>query len=212
MLDIRLIREQPELVRAALANRGEETGIDALLTLDEQRRALTAARRQAAVDNAQPASETLEGGSGEQGGIANTSAAAEPEVEQNPADEEECWEQILRRLENAGFAVDPVEPGCAYFEIKGIERLDGGFQETLCRALDTVGLLWEPRLGVASRRFTALAAASVASSGKALVVDDDEAELLLEPLPFDLLPLPLGRRMELSAFGVDMSGSNAIEA
>ena len=51
-------------------------------TLDEQRRALTAERRQAALDNAQSASETPDGGSGEQGDTANTAAASEPEVEQ----------------------------------------------------------------------------------------------------------------------------------
>jgi seryl-tRNA synthetase len=40
MLDLRLIREQPEVVRHALARRGEESGLDALLALDEQRRSL----------------------------------------------------------------------------------------------------------------------------------------------------------------------------
>ncbi len=39
MLDIRLIREKPEEVRAALAKRGETAAIDELLKLDEQRRA-----------------------------------------------------------------------------------------------------------------------------------------------------------------------------
>lgn len=130
-------------------------------------------------------------------------------VEQDPAGEEECWEQILRRLENAGFAVEPVEPGCAYFETKGIERLAGGLQEALRRALDTAGSLWEPRLGVASRRFAALAAASVAPAGGALVVDDNEVELFLEPLPLDLLPLSSERRMELSALGVKRLGELA---
>ena len=48
-------------------------------TLDEQRRALTAERRQAALDNAQLASETTDGGSGEQGDTATTAAASEPE-------------------------------------------------------------------------------------------------------------------------------------
>lgn len=130
-------------------------------------------------------------------------------VEQDPAGEEECWEQILRRLEDAGFAVEPVESGCAYFETGGIERLAGGLQEALRRALDTVGPFWEPRLGVASRRFAALAAASIAPAGKALVVDDDETELFLEPLPLELLPLPPERRLELSALGVKRLGELA---
>src|SRR5438067_12633434 len=36
------------------------------------------------------------------------------------------WEQIIRRLEDDGFAVEPVEPGCLYFETRGVERLYGG--------------------------------------------------------------------------------------
>src|SRR5262245_47947386 len=33
-------------------------------------------------------------------------------VERDPAGAEEAWEELLRRLEEAGFAVEPVEPGC----------------------------------------------------------------------------------------------------
>ena len=33
-------------------------------------------------------------------------------VEQDPAGVEEEWERILRRLEEAGFAVEPAGPGC----------------------------------------------------------------------------------------------------
>src|ERR671935_373961 len=32
-------------------------------------------------------------------------------VEQDPATAEQAWEEILRRLEDAGFAVEPVEAG-----------------------------------------------------------------------------------------------------
>ena len=34
-------------------------------------------------------------------------------VEQDPAGVEQAWEEIVRRLENAGFAVEPVEAGTA---------------------------------------------------------------------------------------------------
>src|SRR5213080_5406425 len=43
-------------------------------------------------------------------------------VEQDPAHAEQAWEEVLRRLEDAGFAVEPAEPGCVYFETSGIER------------------------------------------------------------------------------------------
>jgi protein ImuB len=130
-------------------------------------------------------------------------------VEQDPAGVESEWEGILRKLEEAGLAMEPVEPGCAYFETRGIERLAGGVRPAVQRALDAVGPAWEPRVGVAERRFAALAAASVAAACRALVVDDEESELFLAPLPLHLLPLSPERREELSEFGVKRLGELA---
>jgi protein ImuB len=130
-------------------------------------------------------------------------------LEQDPAGVEEAWEAVLRRLEEAGFAVEPVEPGCVYFETRGVERLAGGLQEALRRALDAAGEEWGARVGAASRRFAALAAATVAPAGRALVIDDGEAHLFLEPLPLDLLPLSPERREELSELGVKRLGELA---
>jgi protein ImuB len=130
-------------------------------------------------------------------------------VEQDPAGVEEAWEAVLRRLEEAGLAVEPVEPGCAYFETRGVERLAGGLEQALRRALDAVGEEWGARVGAASRRFAALAAATVAPAGRALVIDDGEAHLFLEPLPLDLLPLSPERREELSELGVKRLGELA---
>ena len=45
------------------------------------------------------------------------------------------WEQVIRRLEDNGFAVEPVEPGCLYFDTRGVERLYGGVPASLKRAL-----------------------------------------------------------------------------
>ena len=83
---------------------------------------------------------------------------------------ERDWEGALRRLEDSGFAVEPEEPGRVYFETKGVERLYGGLEAALERALASVGTAWDPRAGAAQRRFAALAAASVARPGQALVV------------------------------------------
>jgi protein ImuB len=130
-------------------------------------------------------------------------------VEQDPAAVEAEWELILRRLEDAGLAVEPAEPGCAYFDTRGIERLAGGVRAAVQRALDAVGPVWEARVGVADRRFAALAAASVAPAGRALLVDDAETELFLEPLPLHLLPLSPERRAELSELGVQKLGQLA---
>ena len=93
-------------------------------------------------------------------------------VERDPAGVEQAWEAIVRRLEDAGFAVEPVEPGCLYFDTRGVERLYGGVAAALKRALRGRHP-WDASAGAADRRFAALAAAAIARPGQALVVSDD---------------------------------------
>src|SRR5919201_356627 len=130
-------------------------------------------------------------------------------VEPDPAASEQSWEEILRRLEDSGFAVEPAEPGCVYFETRGVERLYGGLEPALERALSAVGTGWEARAGAAERRFAALAAASVARAGQVLVVSDERRSEFLGPLPLDLLPLEPRRREELQGLGVRRLGQLA---
>jgi nucleotidyltransferase/DNA polymerase involved in DNA repair len=130
-------------------------------------------------------------------------------VDRDPAAAEEAWEQIVRRLEDAGFSVDPAAPGCAYFETRGVERLYGGLEPALRRALKAVGPGWDARVGAAKRRFAALAAANVARSGQVLVVSDEQARDFLAPLPLTLLPLEAGRRQELADLGLTKIGELA---
>src|SRR5919108_1589255 len=68
-------------------------------------------------------------------------------VEPDPAAAELAWEEIVRSLEDAGFAVDPASPGIAYFETRGVERLYGGLDAALRRALAAVGAQWDVRIG-----------------------------------------------------------------
>src|SRR5919197_4903819 len=117
-------------------------------------------------------------------------------VERDPASVEREWEEGLRRLEDSGFAVDPVEHGVVVFETKGVERLDGGVQPALERALAAVGTTWDPRIGAAGRRFTTPAAASVARPGQILIVAEKEKDAYLEPLPLSLLQLTPERYAE----------------
>jgi protein ImuB len=130
-------------------------------------------------------------------------------VERDPATVEREWEEVLRRLEDAGFAVDPVEHGAVVFETRGVERLYGGVQPALERALDAVGSAWDPRIGAAGRRFTALAAASVTRPGQILIVAEKDEESFLEPLPLSLLPLPADRYAELEGLGLRRIGDLA---
>jgi protein ImuB len=131
-------------------------------------------------------------------------------VEQDPAAVEHEWEGVLARLEGAGFAVDADDgPGCVFFETAGVERLYGGVDAALRRALAAVGPAWDARAGAAARRFAALAAASVARAGQILVVSDDRTEEFLAPLPLGLVPLEPGRQQELRELGVKRLGELA---
>jgi protein ImuB len=130
-------------------------------------------------------------------------------VEQDPAGAEHEWEQILRRLEDAGFAVESAGLGCVYFETNGVERLYGGLEAALKRALAAVGSAWDARVGAAERRFAALAAANVARAGQVLVVSDEQTREFLAPLPLTLLPVDDRRREELEELGVKKLGELA---
>lgn len=130
-------------------------------------------------------------------------------VERDPAAVEREWEGVLLRLEDAGYAVEPMEHGVVVFETKGVERLYGGVQPALERALAVVGSGWAPRIGAAGRRFTALAAASVARPGQILLVAEAEEESFLEPLPLSLLPMTADRYAELEGLGLRSLGELA---
>jgi len=130
-------------------------------------------------------------------------------VDPDPAAAEEAWEEIVRALEDAGFAVDSAAPGCAYFETRGVERLYGGLEAALKRALKAAGAGWDARVGAATRKFTALAASNIARSGQVLVVSDDRTREFLAPLPVGLLPLDAQKQEELKELGVKRLGELA---
>src|SRR5581483_9922483 len=94
-------------------------------------------------------------------------------------------------LEDAGFAVDPASRGIAYFETRGVERLYGGLEPALRRALASVGPAW------------------VARPGQVLVVRDEDVGRFLAPLPLTLLPLERQRYEELESLGVRRLGQLA---
>src|SRR5215211_8570002 len=130
-------------------------------------------------------------------------------VEPDPAAAEQAWEEIVRSLEDSGFAVESTALGTAYFDTRGVERLYGGLEPALKRALAAVGSNWDARVGAAGRRFAALAAANVARPGQVLVVSDEQARDFLAPLPLDLLPLDESRQQELRELGVRKLGELA---
>ena len=130
-------------------------------------------------------------------------------VEQDPATVEQAWEGVVRRLEDEGFAVEPASVGCLYFDTRGVERLYGGVGGVLERALAALGHSWDARAGAARRKFAAVAAASVARAGQALVVEDERPADFLAPLPLSLLPLDERRYAELEGLGMRTVGQLA---
>src|SRR2546423_14805134 len=130
-------------------------------------------------------------------------------VEPDAAGAETAWEEILQALEDAGCSVARASLGVAYCETRGVERLYGGLEPALRRAVAAVGTEWDACIGAAGRRFAALAAASVARPGQVVVVADEELPQFLAPLPLTLLPLERGRYEELEALGVRKLGQLA---
>src|SRR5712692_4022902 len=120
-------------------------------------------------------------------------------------------EQLLGPVTAAAEAVG-VRPGMRIGEAldtRVVERLYGGLEPALKRALAAVGSAWDPRAGAAQRRFAALAAASIARPGQALVVSDERTREFLAPLELSLLPLERERREELRELGVRKIGELA---
>lgn len=128
-----------------------------------------------------------------------------PDLRLLPADPEATrgyWSAVLDRLESIGAAVESDDPGVAYFESRGLERLHGGHLEGVLTAARRV-LPASVRIGSAPSRFAAYAAAvhsreagAVARGGShargsrrrsASIVPEGAVRAFLAPLPVGLL-------------------------
>jgi protein ImuB len=130
----------------------------------------------------------------------------------DPAGVEERWEQMLIALESIGAAVEPLRPGLACFDARGLLRLHAGAAGVGAPALAAAGrgpvgsalarqeveavltaarrALGAPaRFGVAPTRFAALAAATRARARQPLLLTGDarQAREFLAPMPVELL-------------------------
>ncbi|HEX3617136.1 MAG TPA: hypothetical protein VHU61_11405 [Solirubrobacteraceae bacterium] len=128
----------------------------------------------------------------------------------DPAGVEERWEQMLIALESIGAAVEPLRPGLACFDARGLLRLHAGTAgrgQATGRGLGLAGsaladqeieavltaarrALGAPvRFGVAPTRFAALAAATGARARQPLLLTGDarQAREFLAPMPVELL-------------------------
>jgi len=97
----------------------------------------------------------------------------------------EAWELALCALESIGAAVEPGEPGLAYFDTRGLRGLYGSETATIAAARRALGR--PARVGAAPTRFCALAAALATRSRRALVLDGPQARRWLSGRPVALL-------------------------
>jgi protein ImuB len=114
------------------------------------------------------------------------------------------WERILRRLERIGAAVEPGEPGEAFFELDGLRGIWGPSAEgVLAKARAASGA--PARLGGGPIRFCAFAAAgsSRVRARRPPVIGPAAAREFLASRPVGLLtgrlPAPLAERLRLVA-------------
>jgi protein ImuB len=101
----------------------------------------------------------------------------------------EALEQILKRLEADGFAVEPIGLDGAAFDARGTMRLHGGLGAILRRVRAALPVGADGRVGAAPSLFAALQAAREAPRGEPLVVDAGDVAEFLAPLPAGRLPL-----------------------
>ena len=113
-----------------------------------------------------------------------------PELALVPPDPERvdaAWEAALQRLEAIGAAVEPGQPGEAFFEAAGLRGLCGGSLEgVLRRARKAIGP--PVRLGSGQTRLCAYAAALSARPRRGpVIVPEGMTRSFLAPLPVSLL-------------------------
>jgi protein ImuB len=113
-----------------------------------------------------------------------------PDLRLLPADPEATrsyWNAVLDRLESVGAAGESDDPGVAYFEARGLERLHGGHLEGVLAAVRR-SLPGSIRIGVAPSRFAAYAAAVYARRARRSEIWNAGAlRAFLAPLPVGLL-------------------------
>jgi protein ImuB len=115
-------------------------------------------------------------------------------VPPDPQRAEELWEEILRRLERIGAAVESERPGEAFFRADWLRGMYGGVAGTLARARREAGL--PVRAAAAPGRFAAYAAALRLGGARRTrrgmargeaIVPRSRLRSFLTPLPVSLL-------------------------
>lgn len=140
-----------------------------------------------------------------------TALARCPNAESIPADAalyRQQWDSAIARLRNPGATVIDIDLGVAYALIDPRRRPLTDEPRIVADIMRCVPPNWEPRVGVASDRYAAHCAASIANPGNALRVPDtpDRRRAFLAPLPVNLLPVDVHILAALHDRGVHRLG------
>lgn len=118
---------------------------------------------------------------------------------------EAAAERFVQRLEAHGAAVQPMEPGRAFFDAAPLERLYGGLQGVFEEMLGAFQG-GEVRIGAGANPFVAWVAARHAPPGGWLRVAPEESRRMLERMPLTLLPAGPELVKLLHALGLETLG------
>ncbi len=121
---------------------------------------------------------------------------------------QDAWGRVLDALEQRSPVVEDAGLGTAYTDLTGLAGLYGSEAGLVAALLKAVPALYSAQVGVASGKFPAYTAATVAPPGGARKAPEDVAGFLA-PLSIDLLPVSGETRMRLRGFGLDTLGAVA---
>lgn len=121
---------------------------------------------------------------------------------------EQAAERFVQRLEVHGCAVQPMEPGRAFFDAAPLARMYGGVRGVMERLLAAFRA-HDVRIGAGPNPFVAQVAARHAPAGGWLRVTASEARRMLERMPLELLPVEADTVRLLHALGLQTMGDVA---
>lgn len=129
-------------------------------------------------------------------------------VEPNPAMESRVQIEILQKLEQLSPLVeqDEHEQGCWYIDLVGLDRHFPNLTEAARTTLQCVPAILRPRAGVASSRFTARIAASVAKSADVRTIAIGGEKAFLAHAPVTWLPFPTEMTHQMVRLGLRTMG------
>lgn len=129
-------------------------------------------------------------------------------VEPNPAMESRVSIDILRQLEQLSplVEVDEREQGCWYIDLVGLDRHFPNPTEAARSMLQCVPGILRPRAGVATSKFTARVAASVARSADVRTIPMGGEKSFLSHAPVTWLPFPPEMTHQMSRLGLRTMG------